>query len=209
MGLIAWCVAFSAPGGLPPASVSDSAAVAASDSVRAAERAVRQRTSDSVVRALPSARLAALPDSTFVALRSLVDRTSSDSVIRAWLAAYDAVDARRAPARAKREAAKRIAARTTTIRDGTICRGDEKPSRERVARLLAQHPEWDDADLGTVACRHVRIGMTAEMARAAWGPPRDVNRTTYSFGVHEQWVYGEYGSNYLYFEDGRLTSIQN
>ena len=39
-----------------------------------------------------------------------------------------------------------------------------------------------------------------------WGKPRKVNRSTYKFGVHEQWVYD---GGYLYFENGVLTSIQN
>ena len=41
---------------------------------------------------------------------------------------------------------------------------------------------------------------------SSWGKPRKVNRSTYTFGVHEQWVYD---GGYLYFEDGKLTSIQN
>lgn len=53
----------------------------------------------------------------------------------------------------------------------------------------------------------VRIGFTAEMCRNAWGRPSDINRTTTAYGVHEQWVYDS--GNYLYFEDGILTTIQN
>jgi len=54
----------------------------------------------------------------------------------------------------------------------------------------------------------VRIGMTPEEAIASsWGRPQSVNRTTYANSSHEQWVYG--GNNYLYFESGRLTAIQN
>lgn len=54
----------------------------------------------------------------------------------------------------------------------------------------------------------VYIGMTKQQVLASnWGRPSDVNRTTGSFGTHEQWVYG--GSNYLYFENGVLTAIQN
>jgi len=34
-----------------------------------------------------------------------------------------------------------------------------------------------------------------------------INRTTTVYGVSEQWVYDNY--NYLYFEDGILTAIQN
>ena len=55
----------------------------------------------------------------------------------------------------------------------------------------------------------VRIGMTAEevIEKTRWGRPLRKNRTTTAAGVHEQWVYG--GGNYLYFQDGRLTAIQN
>lgn len=53
----------------------------------------------------------------------------------------------------------------------------------------------------------VHIGMSAEDVLASqWGKPRSVNRTTASYGVHEQWVYG---GGYLYFENGKLTTIQN
>ena len=53
----------------------------------------------------------------------------------------------------------------------------------------------------------VRIGMTKDMCKEAWGSPRDINRTISDFGTHEQWVYGS--GQYLYFENGKLTSIQN
>jgi len=63
---------------------------------------------------------------------------------------------------------------------------------EEIAELIHKH--------------HVRIGMTTEQVIAAWGRPRDINRTVGSYGVHEQWVYG---STYLYFEDGVMTSFQD
>lgn len=53
----------------------------------------------------------------------------------------------------------------------------------------------------------IRIGMSKEMCREAWGGPESINRTTGSYGSHEQWVYGI--GNYLYFENGKLTTIQN
>ncbi|RNF30590.1 hypothetical protein NM04_11705 [Massilia aurea] len=54
----------------------------------------------------------------------------------------------------------------------------------------------------------VRIGMTTKQVRASnWGKPESVNRTTSAAGIHEQWVYGD--GNYLYFENGVLTTIQN
>lgn len=53
----------------------------------------------------------------------------------------------------------------------------------------------------------VQRGMTKEQCRLSWGNPEKVNVTTASFGTHEQWVY--YGDRYLYFENGKLTAIQN
>ncbi len=53
----------------------------------------------------------------------------------------------------------------------------------------------------------VQIGMSTKMCRAAWGAPDDINRTVTKYGTSEQWVYGI--GSYLYFEDGKLTAIQN
>jgi hypothetical protein len=55
----------------------------------------------------------------------------------------------------------------------------------------------------------VRIGMTQDQVinGSNWGKPQKINRTTTRYGTREQWVYGD--GNYLYFEDGVLTSIQN
>lgn len=54
----------------------------------------------------------------------------------------------------------------------------------------------------------VRIGMSEqEVLDSSWGRPERVSRTTNARGTRGQWVYG--GGNYLYFQDGVLTSIQN
>lgn len=50
------------------------------------------------------------------------------------------------------------------------------------------------------------LGMTDKMAKESWGAPDDINRSVGSWGVHEQWVYGD---TYLYFENGILTSWQD
>lgn len=50
------------------------------------------------------------------------------------------------------------------------------------------------------------IGMTDKMAKESLGNPDDINRSVGSWGVHEQWVYGD---TYLYFENSILTSYQN
>lgn len=53
-----------------------------------------------------------------------------------------------------------------------------------------------------------RIGMTAaEALKSSWGVPEEVNRTITANGTQEQWVYRD--GNYLYFDDGILTAIQN
>lgn len=53
----------------------------------------------------------------------------------------------------------------------------------------------------------VRLGFSKKMCEEAWGTPNDINKSTGSWGTHEQWVYGT--GNYLYFENGKLTSIDN
>jgi len=78
-----------------------------------------------------------------------------------------------------------------------------KEAEIRKARI-AQFPiEIQDA----INKKSVLIGMTQDQARLAWGNPEKINRTITKLGVHEQWVYG--GGNYLYFENGILTAIQN
>lgn len=52
------------------------------------------------------------------------------------------------------------------------------------------------------------LGMSYEEVLASlWGEPYDINRTVTEYGTYEQWVYGN--GQYLYFEDGILTSFQD
>ena len=88
----------------------------------------------------------------------------------------------------------------------------EKAERERRAKMSKIERIMEkyncDEDIATLISKgQVRRGMTDEQCRAAWGRPYDVNRTTSSWGVHEQWCYRS--GNYLYFENGILTTIQN
>jgi len=62
----------------------------------------------------------------------------------------------------------------------------------------------------------IRLGMTDDAVIEAWGRPARISRSVGSWGVREQWRYGMYGiatgaSNfqYLYFQNGILTSWQN
>ena len=53
--------------------------------------------------------------------------------------------------------------------------------------------------------RQYWIGMTTEMAEISLGSPRNKNKSVGRWGVSEQWVYYK---DYLYFENGKLTSYQ-
>lgn len=56
---------------------------------------------------------------------------------------------------------------------------------------------------------YARIGMTKkQVLDSDWGKPDRINRTIYSSTVYEQWVYDDYDT-YFYFENGKLTSIQD
>lgn len=57
-----------------------------------------------------------------------------------------------------------------------------------------------------VVSGEVHIGMSKDLCELSWGEPDKINKTTYSFGVKEQWVYREKNA-YLYFEDGILTAF--
>lgn len=87
-------------------------------------------------------------------------------------------------------------------------------STNRKAYNLQQEYGWDSNDCLSIARGRISIGMTPEMVVKSWGRPRDINRTTSSYGVNEQWVYGTYGGSYVYF-DGEsrstmvVTTIQN
>lgn len=53
--------------------------------------------------------------------------------------------------------------------------------------------------------QEIILGMTSEQAKLSWGEPDQVNKSVGSWGVNEQWVYG---NQYLYFSNGKLTSFQ-
>lgn len=61
----------------------------------------------------------------------------------------------------------------------------------------------------------LKLGMTKDQVAAAIGTPDDINRSSGSWGVREQWVYGGmignryFPSRYFYFTNGRLTGIQD
>lgn len=87
---------------------------------------------------------------------------------------------------------------------------NKKYGQKRVAtafELCTYDGKADYDRVETILERCVRIGYTKDQCRFAWGAPERINRTTNRYGVSEQWCYGS--GNYLYFDDGILTTIQN
>ncbi|HZI77138.1 MAG TPA: hypothetical protein VFD73_24505, partial [Gemmatimonadales bacterium] len=75
-----------------------------------------------------------------------------------------------------------------------------------------RHPESSDENVAAIACRRVILGMSGAEVVSAWGRPQDINTTTGAFGRHEQWVWEdgtEMPYQYVYFENGVLTTVQN
>jgi len=91
-------------------------------------------------------------------------------------------------------------------RAGEVKRRQETERAENARAQAIRQKKWplDVTDL--VIAREVAIGMTAEQVKVAWGDPLRINETQTRYVNRQQWVYG--GQQYLYFENGRLTTIQ-
>jgi hypothetical protein len=83
--------------------------------------------------------------------------------------------------------------------------GDCKGAEPRAQHIAKSHPDWKPEGVALVACHEYAIGMTASMLRASLGSPETINSTETAGGTHEQWVYGR---DYIYVEDGVVTSFQ-
>ncbi len=78
--------------------------------------------------------------------------------------------------------------------------------KTKAGKVWERHQTWPPKICESVARREVYVGMAAEQVRAAWGKPDHINTTSTGTVEHEQWVWGS--SQYAYFEDGFLTSVQ-
>lgn len=91
-------------------------------------------------------------------------------------------------------------------------------SKEQIKQIRDKQKEYKDAQerrerekAEWAARKEPKIGMTkAEAYKSSWGYPDKENVTKSDHGTSEQWVYRR-GSNsqYLYFKDGILTTIQD
>lgn len=86
-----------------------------------------------------------------------------------------------------------------------IMQSQIKSDNPRYARLIKLYGTTNAQ--GIMAGKYW-IGMSDSMATESLGSPEKINRSTGSWGVHEQWVYSN-GSLYLYFQNGILTSTQD
>lgn len=75
----------------------------------------------------------------------------------------------------------------------------------KAGKIWAKHRDWSREICEVIAERKVTIGMTTDQVRASWGRPESINSSVYSFGTHEQWVYGV--GQYVFFENGVMTSL--
>lgn len=83
-----------------------------------------------------------------------------------------------------------------------------------IARFETLAKKYGKVNAKLIIERRVKLGWSEEMCRESWGDPSDINTTTGSWGVHEQWVYevsyeDYYNMRCLYFENGILTTIQD
>ena len=80
----------------------------------------------------------------------------------------------------------------------------EKEQAEKYTRLIKKYGKSIAKDMmdGSVS-----IGWNKQMCIESWGKPDRINKTTSRYSVSEQWVYDS--GSYLYFENGKLVTIQN
>ena len=76
---------------------------------------------------------------------------------------------------------------------------------ERLSRLLS---EYTEEEVRKIESQEIWIGMNTNAAKEMFGYTSNINRSTGSWGVNEQWVYRKKGM-YLYFQNGKLTSWQD
>lgn len=82
--------------------------------------------------------------------------------------------------------------------------------QRRRQEFIDRHQSISQKYKNTILNGKIILGMNREMVRASWGEPGDINKSVGSYGVHEQWIYGDYTTDryFLYFENGILTSWQ-
>lgn len=96
-----------------------------------------------------------------------------------------------------------------THENGTVMKYVSALGLENLDRIEAREREEKESERQEereYLANEPSIGMTKdEVKRSNWGSPKEINKTTYAWGVTEQWVYS--GNRYIYFEEGVVTAI--
>ena len=81
-------------------------------------------------------------------------------------------------------------------------------TKQREFQLKRERAELAEYQQTLAKKSNVRIGMSTNQVlnESNWGYPDDINTNINTYGKFEQWVYGN--GQYLYFTNGKLTSIQ-
>ena len=108
---------------------------------------------------------------------------------------------RRSPQISWKAAAVMILVATIVIVAGMSQSIKDQPTREAERRAANRDQDTELAKKGKV-----RVGMTADQCRMAWGEPDRISRTVTAHKTHEKWVYPS--GNRLYFDDKVLESIR-
>jgi len=93
--------------------------------------------------------------------------------------------------------------------------GNLNPKSRRTKYIVAHSATLNANTIGAIRNGQLILGMTPAEVVASIGKPYDINRTTGSWGVHEQWVmcapnsFRDRRYGYVYFENGKVTSWQS
>ena len=74
-----------------------------------------------------------------------------------------------------------------------------------------KYPNISNANWLLIQSGDLKLGMTKLECELSYGAPDDINSTSNKLGSSEQWIYNRQigGDVYLYFKNGRLTTIQD
>jgi hypothetical protein len=86
----------------------------------------------------------------------------------------------------------------------------EEEAREKRILDLKEKYELTDDQCTLIKKHKIYIGMPEDALVESWGTPGDINRSVGSWGVHKQYVYGNFpNSYYVYVDNGIVTSWQD
>jgi hypothetical protein len=82
----------------------------------------------------------------------------------------------------------------------------EDKDKQRREGFVNAHPKLSKKNRAAILTGDVIAGMAPDQVTASWNEPERKNRTVGKWGTNEQWIYG---STYIYFENGIVTSWQD